>query len=71
MAVDIAFVGGERKNVIRVPASAIEKVEGKTRVWVRSGASFQPREIRTGLAGVQWVEVVSGLEAGQVVRLLR
>ena len=71
MAVDIAFVGGERKNVIRVPASAIEKVEGKTRVWVRSGASYQPREIQTGLAGVQWVEVVCGLEAGQVVRLLR
>jgi RND family efflux transporter MFP subunit len=71
MAVDIAFISGERRDVLRIPAAAVEKVAGKTRVAVREGTSFSPREIQVGLAGVQWVEVVSGLRAGDVVRIDR
>lgn len=68
MAVDVALMAKERHGVVRVPASAVEKRADKTIVWLKDGASFQARTVRTGLADGQWVEIVEGLQPGDVVR---
>jgi len=69
MAVDIALISEERRQVVRVPASAVERPGEQARVWVRTNTSFQPRAIQTGLADGRWVEVVAGLRPGEVIQI--
>lgn len=69
MAVDIALIGQERNNVIRVPAGAIEKRDSLTVVQVREGRSFVRRAVNVGISDGQWVEVKSDLKIGEVVRI--
>lgn len=69
MAVDIALISEERRQVVRVPASAVERPGEQARVWVRTNTSFQPRAIETGLADGRWVEVVAGLRPGEVIQI--
>jgi cobalt-zinc-cadmium efflux system membrane fusion protein len=69
MAADIALIGKEVKGALRVPAEAVEGRGQAASVWVRQGDSFIRRPVTAGVTDGHWVEVISGLKAGDVVRL--
>jgi cobalt-zinc-cadmium efflux system membrane fusion protein len=54
-------------EVLAVPRSAVEQVEGKTVVFVQSGESFQRRNVLTGSSGGDRVEIRKGLSPGELV----
>jgi cobalt-zinc-cadmium efflux system membrane fusion protein len=54
-------------EVLAIPRSAIEQVEGKTVVFVQSGEAFERRSVLLGTSGGDRVEVRKGLMAGERV----
>jgi cobalt-zinc-cadmium efflux system membrane fusion protein len=54
-------------EVLAVPRSAVEQVEGKTVVFVQSGESFERRTVLTGTSGGDRVEIRTGLSPGELV----
>lgn len=70
MAADVALTHDRREGVLCVPSRAVERRGGgRGLVWVRDGGSFERRQVELGLDDGQMVEVVSGVKAGDVVRL--
>ncbi len=67
------FVGayvnaGTSEDALRIPASAVIRVEGESRViLLRPDGKFEPRVVETGFIGTQWAEIKSGLEEGDAV----
>lgn len=56
------------KQALAVPASALQKVEGKNVVFVRrSDTTFEKREVEIGVTVKEQVEIVSGLKPGEPV----
>ena len=49
---------------VAVRTSALQSLEGKTVVFVRSGETFEPREVELGERDADWAEVRFGLLAG-------
>lgn len=67
MSVDVAIqVGGGIEHII-APASAIRVRGGEHFVFVDSNGQAESRRIDTGSRLGEWVEVFSGLDAGEVV----
>lgn len=65
------FVTGQvvlstRAADVAVRSSALQTLEGKTVVFVRSGDSFEAREVELGERDADWVEIKFGLLAGDV-----
>ncbi len=59
---------GLRRNVLAVPASAIQLVDDRPVVFVQvSPTEFRKQEIETGAEAGGWVEVLSGLKPGDRV----
>ncbi len=59
---------GRKRNVLAVPASAIQRISGRPAVFVQvSPTQFRKREIETGAEAGRWVEVLSGLRPGDRV----
>jgi len=54
-------------EVLAVPRSAIEQVEGKTVVFVKAGDAFERRNVLLGTSGGDRVEIRKGLNAGEQV----
>jgi len=51
-----------------VPKNAIqEDVNRNKMVFVKKSAGFEPSVVRTGLEGDDFVEIISGVEEGDVV----
>lgn len=48
-----------------IPKDALQTIEGKKAVFVRTAKGFEKRDIQTGLADSEKVEVISGLSAGE------
>lgn len=69
MAADVALIGKEVKGAVRVPTEAVEGKGKAASVWVRDGDSFVRRAVSAGVTDGHWVEIVTGLKAGEVVRL--
>ena len=69
MAADIAVIRSERKNVLRLPAQAVQHSGGKTYVQVKDGGRFVERPVDLGVSDGKWFEVKSGLAGGDVVRM--
>lgn len=72
--VEIVIV--ERPDVLTIPVSALQKpsaddtsrsVESSPTVLVKDGDTYRPREIRTGSSDHRVIEVVDGLEEGDVL----
>ena len=73
-SVEIVIV--ERPDVLTIPVSALQKpsadeasrsVESPPTVLVKDGDTYRLREIRTGTSDHRVIEVVDGLEEGEVV----
>ena len=54
-------------EVLAIPRSAIEQVEGKTVVFVKAGDAFERRNVLVGTSGGDRVEIRTGLSAGELV----
>ena len=67
------FVGayvnaGSSADVLRVPASAVIRAEGESRVIrMRADGRFEPVVVETGFIGTEWAEIRSGLGKGDAV----
>jgi len=58
---------GERK-VLMVPAGAVQKLEGRDVVFVREEPNeFEIRAVRLGVEVQGWIEIESGIKAGETV----
>lgn len=53
--------------VLTVPRAAVQTVDGKPLVFVKSGAGFERRPVELGVSGGELVEVRKGLNAGDEV----
>jgi cobalt-zinc-cadmium efflux system membrane fusion protein len=58
---------GSASDVLVVPRSAVEQVEGKTAVFIQKGEGFERRNVVTGVSGGDKVEIRQGLNPGDVV----
>ncbi len=62
------FTPVQGRNVIAVPALALLRSGERDLVIVQESAGrFAPREVRTGVEGEDYIEIVSGLNAGETV----
>lgn len=52
---------------LSVPISAVQKIEGKTIVFVRTDEGFELREVKAGASGDGNVEIQHGLSEGETV----
>lgn len=52
-------------EVLAVPRSAVEQVEGKTVVFVENGSGFERRNVRIGRSAGDHVEIRDGLSPGE------
>jgi len=68
MLVDVAIEAAERRGVLRIPREALIRTGTGERVILDRGAGrFQPVEVVPGLENDDYVEILSGLEEGQLV----
>lgn len=70
MTANVSFVVASRRNVVIVPAEAIQTRAGRTQVLVAGDevdAEPTEREIKLGISDGRRVEVLSGVSAGQKV----
>ena len=65
--VDIEIDGEEHVGAVLVPADAILKSGNETVVLVAAGNRAERRVVTTGLPDADSVEIVSGVEAGELV----
>jgi RND family efflux transporter MFP subunit len=71
MSVEISVRMGLDREVLAVPEAAIVDVEGVATVYVQvSGETFAERVVETGLRNSGWIEIRSGLAAGERVTTL-
>jgi len=63
--VDIA--GMERDGVLTVPIESVFRVDGRDVVYLMDGGRPEPRKVEVGLVDTRRVEILAGLEAGDVV----
>jgi multidrug efflux pump subunit AcrA (membrane-fusion protein) len=65
----VSITTGSRKNVLSVPSSAITKIGGLSTVTVRKDGADKVANVTVGLEGNDRTEIVSGVNAGDVVVL--
>jgi RND family efflux transporter MFP subunit len=71
MAVELSFVDRIHQNAIVVPRAALLEKEGIFSVFVLKGKQVVKRIIQPGIMQKQYIEVVSGLKAGEQVAVKR
>jgi len=67
MSVTAEIILSSKPNVLVVPAAAISQFQGQAIVSVLVNEQVQEREVETGLQTPTQIEIVSGLEEGEVV----
>lgn len=67
--VDVEIAVDKKENVLRVPDLAVFEKERKNYVYVIEEGKAVLREVKTGLEGEDYMEVVSGLSEGEVLIL--
>jgi len=50
---------------VAVPDESVQTIDGRPVVFVPEGEAFEPRPVVTGRTDGEWVEIVSGLAAGE------
>lgn len=66
---DAKFVVEEKKKVIRIPERSVFKIDGQDYVFIIEDEVMTLKAIDLGLEGDVMVEVISGLEVGDLVML--
>ena len=65
MFVTARIVVDEREVPVAVPENAVQRVEGRDCVFVQEGDGFVARPVVLGKSDGQWIEILSGLAAGE------
>jgi RND family efflux transporter MFP subunit len=65
--VEIDIDAEERTNVVLVPAEALVRDGGAVAVMIANGSRAERRPVTTGLEDAQYVEVISGVRARELV----
>ncbi|ESQ79190.1 efflux RND transporter periplasmic adaptor subunit [Asticcacaulis sp. YBE204] len=65
MAIEGKFVTSQSAANIVVPADALQTLEGKQVIFVKSGTTYTARPVQVGRQSPQAVEIVGGLEGGE------
>lgn len=65
MSVHADIYTSEKSVAVAVKNSAIQRIEGKTVVFVEKNGKYEPRNVELGLQDTDWVEITAGLEAGE------
>jgi HlyD family secretion protein len=71
MSATVDFLVAEKRNVLRVPAEAVQGAGRFGTVQVLVGGVPRPRRVGLGLTSDRWTEVTSGLRQGDVVVVAR
>lgn len=56
----------EKQVLLGVKKSAIQRMEGKTVIFIQDGDRYSMRPIKIGMSDSDWVEVLDGLKEGEV-----
>jgi cobalt-zinc-cadmium efflux system membrane fusion protein len=51
---------------VRIPKTALKTIEGKLIAFAREDEGFEPRTVKTGRSDTSHVEILSGLQAGEL-----
>jgi len=71
MSADITIITGSKKHVLAVPISSITTLaDGKTFVDKVIGNSVERTEVKIGIYGAAYAEVLSGLKEGDTILLV-
>jgi hypothetical protein len=63
----VSVVLEEREDVLWVPPGAIRNFQGRTFVILQNGARQHRVDIETGIESMNQVEILNGLEQGQII----
>ena len=55
----------EKEAPIAIKTAAVQRMEGKTVIFVQEGESYAARPVRLGVQDGEWAEVLEGLKAGE------
>ncbi|OGZ27396.1 MAG: hypothetical protein A2365_02895 [Candidatus Nealsonbacteria bacterium RIFOXYB1_FULL_40_15] len=69
MTADVIIQTLKKENVLVVPRSALKIEGGITKVRVNVNGRIEERQIKTGLFGEDYVEVISGISEGEKVEI--
>ncbi|MDF2381811.1 efflux RND transporter periplasmic adaptor subunit [Nostoc ellipsosporum NOK] len=58
---------GQSSNAIVIPDDALQTLEGRDVVFVRTGQGFQARNVTIGQRSAGRIEIISGLKSGDVI----
>jgi len=68
MFANVTIYSGPKSEIIIIPREALIRTGGDDRVILSTGKGrFRPRIVRAGIESGDWVEIVSGLDEGDVV----
>lgn len=68
MFANVAIPSTQNRSALVVPASALQKIDGKVVVFVRESATkFEAREVEIGAEWPNWTEILKGVTADDVV----
>jgi HlyD family secretion protein len=68
MSADASIVIDQRQNVLRLPRSLVRaRSDGTAQVEVWNGLAVEKRTVEVGLKGDSYTEILSGLQAGDLV----
>lgn len=66
---DIKIIVESKENTLIIPESAVFTIEEKEYVFVNQNGTAELREVTTGIESQRQVEILSGLEEGEIVIL--
>ncbi len=68
MFATVDIPSGDAYQAVAVPSEAVQEIQGRPVVFVqRSDTEFEQRPVETGLAWDGWIELESGVDAGDAV----
>jgi HlyD family secretion protein len=69
MTAEVKILVNQLDDVLLVPVQAVTESEGQHCIYVKNGSGFERRPIKVGENNDKFVEIKSGLEAGEQVAL--
>lgn len=67
LTVDVMIIAAKKEGVLTIPLQAVRREGGEAFVTMKANGSYTPRKIVTGLEDDDSVEVISGLQEGEIV----
>ena len=71
MTANVTIFLEERKQVLALPARAVKRERGRNIVYLLAGTGPEPRRVEIGWKDGPWIEIVAGLQEGQVILMAK